>query len=96
VPFLIFRDEFSKSSRTKVELGYLLQRLVVEANQLLGAQSSQSVGTPLIVAKFDFCHGRCKQLDDGSNLAAHEAFFRHILENSNFGEKFHLPNTSFT
>jgi hypothetical protein len=65
-------------------LGYPFVWAVVEADQLLRAQCSHGVGTPLIVTEFDLCHGGGEQFNDGSNLTANESLIGHILQHGDF------------
>jgi hypothetical protein len=68
----------------------MLERAMMEPNQLLCPQRNHGIGAPLIVAELNLGHRWGEQLDYGSNLAANEPMFRHILEYGNFGKKFHL------
>jgi len=70
-------------------LRHLIERAVVQSNQLFSLQRSQSIGAPMIVTEFDLDHRWSEELNDGSHLPANKPLLGHILEYGYFGEKFH-------
>ncbi len=61
---------------------------MVENHDLVGAQGHHGVGATVVVAELDFEDSRSELLDDGADLATHEATIREILQESHDVEYF--------
>lgn len=62
--------------------------VVVEDDELVGAQGERGVGASLIIAELDLEHSGGKRLDDGPDLAPAEPPLWHVFKQRNDGKGF--------
>ncbi|HZT33059.1 MAG TPA: hypothetical protein VFA33_24440 [Bryobacteraceae bacterium] len=58
----------------------LVARLMVELQQLIGTEGQGRIGSPFVIAEFDFVNSGCDAFDDGADLAPPERATREVFK----------------
>lgn len=71
----------------------LVERVIVQADEKVGGQRFQGVGSPVLIAELHFADCGRVDFDDGADLAADQTFFRQILKKRYRGKIFEVLHT---